>query len=49
MFAAQGLSLADAGVFREPPREQQPVVKNSTSAGQGEATDEVAKIGRAHV
>jgi flagellar hook-length control protein FliK len=44
MFASQGLSLADAGVFREPPREQ-PVVKNSTtSAGQGDATEEVAAI-----
>jgi len=43
MFEAQGLSLADAGVFREPPREQ-PVVKNTTTAGQGEATEEVAAI-----
>lgn len=44
MFEAQGLSLADAGVFREPPREQG-VVKNSmTSAGQGEATDEVTTV-----
>ena len=44
MFEAQGLSLADAGVFREPPREQ-PVVKNSpTSAEQGDATDEVAAV-----
>ena len=44
MFEAQGLSLADAGVFREPPREQ-PVVKNSTtSAGQGEAVEEAATV-----
>lgn len=44
MFAAQGLSLADAGVFREPPREQ-PVVKNgTTSAGQGEGTEEVMTV-----
>jgi flagellar hook-length control protein FliK len=42
MFASQGLSLADAGVFREPPREQ-PVVKNTaTSGAQGEAVEEVA-------
>ena len=42
MFAAQGLSLADAGVFREPPRDQQPVVKSSTgSVGQSDAVDEV--------
>jgi flagellar hook-length control protein FliK len=45
MFASQGLSLADAGVFREPPREQQPVVKNATgSTGQGDATEEVAAV-----
>jgi flagellar hook-length control protein FliK len=44
MFEAQGLSLADAGVFREPPREQQAVKNNTTSAGQGEATEEVASI-----
>jgi hypothetical protein len=44
MFEAQGLSLADAGVFREPPREQ-PVVKNSTtSAEQGGAPDEVTTV-----
>ena len=44
MFESQGLSLADAGVFREPPREQ-PVVKNgTTSTGQGAATDEVATV-----
>jgi flagellar hook-length control protein FliK len=44
MFASQGLSLADAGVFREPPREQ-PVVKNTTtSAGQGETTEEVTAV-----
>jgi flagellar hook-length control protein FliK len=45
MFASQGLSLADAGVFREPPREQQPVVKSgTTSAGQGDASEEVASV-----
>jgi flagellar hook-length control protein FliK len=44
MFEAQGLSLADAGVFREPPHEQ-PVVKNdATSAGQGDTTDEVSTV-----
>jgi flagellar hook-length control protein FliK len=44
MFEAQGLSLADAGVFREPPREQA-VVKNNTMSGeQGDATDEVATV-----
>lgn len=44
MFESQGLSLADAGVFREPPREQ-PVVKNSSvPAEQGEVGDEVATV-----
>lgn len=44
MFEAQGLSLADAGVFREPPREQAVVKNSTTSAGQGEGTDEVATV-----
>lgn len=44
MFEAQGLSLADAGVFREPPREQ-PVVKNNTmSAEQGDTADEATTV-----
>jgi flagellar hook-length control protein FliK len=46
MFEAQGLSLADAGVFREPPREQGAVKNSMTSAGQGEATDEVTVTSR---
>ncbi len=44
MFEAQGLSLADAGVFREPPREQPVVKNNATSAGQGDAADKVASV-----
>jgi flagellar hook-length control protein FliK len=44
MFASQGLSLADAGVFREPPREQPVVKDNTTSAGQGEAVGEVTTV-----
>jgi flagellar hook-length control protein FliK len=44
MFEAQGLSLADAGVFREPPREQAAVKNNTMSAEQGDATDEVASV-----
>ena len=44
MFEAQGLSLADAGVFREPPREQAAVKNNAMSAEQGDATDEVASV-----
>jgi flagellar hook-length control protein FliK len=41
MFESQGLSLADAGVFREPPREQAAVKSNAMPGEQGEATDEV--------
>jgi flagellar hook-length control protein FliK len=33
MFAAQGLSLADAGVSREPPRQQQNPAAQSPSSG----------------
>ncbi len=45
MFEAQGLSLTDAGVFREPPREQAVVKNNAMSAGRDEPTDEVAAVG----
>jgi hypothetical protein len=45
MFASQGLSLADAGVFREPPRERQIVKNTTTSTGPGETTEEVAAVG----
>jgi flagellar hook-length control protein FliK len=44
MFEAHGLSLADAGVFREPPRDQQAVKNNMTSAERGGATEEVASV-----
>jgi flagellar hook-length control protein FliK len=44
MFAAQGLSLADAGVFREPPRDQAVAKNTTTGAGQGEATEEVGAV-----
>ena len=44
MFESQGLSLADAGVFREPPREQPVVKNNTTSTGQGDAADEVSSV-----
>jgi flagellar hook-length control protein FliK len=44
MFESQGLSLADAGVFREPPRGQ-PVAKSSSlTAEQGDTTDETATV-----
>jgi flagellar hook-length control protein FliK len=44
MFESQGLSLADAGVFREPPREQAAVKNNTASTGQGDAADEVTSV-----
>lgn len=44
MFEAQGLSLADAGVFREPPREQHAVKSNTTSAEQGDSAEQVASV-----
>ncbi|MGH8235696.1 MAG: flagellar hook-length control protein FliK [Steroidobacteraceae bacterium] len=44
MFEAQGLSLADAGVFREPPREQPAVKNNMMSGEQGDMTDEVTTV-----
>ncbi|HEY4369367.1 MAG TPA: flagellar hook-length control protein FliK [Steroidobacteraceae bacterium] len=33
LFASQGLSLADAGVFREPPREQPKMPQSFSSSG----------------
>jgi flagellar hook-length control protein FliK len=45
MFESQGLSLADAGVFHEPPREQPVVKDNTTSAGQGEPVEEATTVG----
>jgi flagellar hook-length control protein FliK len=43
LFASQGLSLADAGVFREPPREQ-PRDQAYTSGVGESATRGVAEI-----
>jgi flagellar hook-length control protein FliK len=44
MFEAQGLSLTDAGVFREPPREQAAVKNETTAAGQGETVEEATNV-----
>ena len=44
MFEAQGLSLADAGVFREPPREQTVVKNDTTSAGLSEKAEETTTV-----
>lgn len=43
MFESQGLSLADAGVFREPPRGQQ-VAKNTTRSAEQGDTEQVASV-----
>jgi flagellar hook-length control protein FliK len=40
LFAAQGMSLADAGVFKEPPRQQMPTfASNSNALDNGAATE----------
>ena len=44
MFESQGISLADAGVFREPPREQPAVKNDAISTGQGDATEEATSV-----
>jgi hypothetical protein len=44
MLEAQGLSLADAGVFREPPREQTVVKNDTTSAGLSEKAEETTTV-----
>ena len=46
LFAAQGLSLTDAGVFREPPREQRsaPSPSLSNSASETEPTASVSAV-----
>jgi flagellar hook-length control protein FliK len=42
LFAAQGMSLTDAGVFREPPRQQMPTFANKASAGADNANESVS-------
>jgi flagellar hook-length control protein FliK len=39
LFAAQGMSLTDAGVFREPPRQQMPTFANDANAGTDSANE----------
>lgn len=43
LFASQGLSLADAGVFREPPREQP---KLAQGAGQSSGSGDGGEVGQ---
>jgi flagellar hook-length control protein FliK len=49
LFAAQGMSLADAGVFREPPRQQMPGVQGARMVGSDADVDSAASIARVQV
>lgn len=50
MFASQGLSLADAGVSREPPRQQaSPAASQSPSSGEFAAESGEQTIAAAHI
>jgi flagellar hook-length control protein FliK len=49
MFAAQGLSLADAGVHREPPRQQPNPAAQSTSSSDFTAEGGEQTVAAAHV
>jgi flagellar hook-length control protein FliK len=49
MFAAQGLSLADAGVHREPPRQQSNPAAHSTSSSDFTAEGGEQTVAAAHV
>lgn len=48
MFAAQGMSLTDAGVFREPPRQQMPTfasnAKSNTDGANAEPVSAAAQV-----
>ena len=50
LFAAQGLALADAGVFREPPRQQpQPLPSSSTPLDSTPNATSAAPVARARI
>ena len=50
MFTAQGMSLADAGVYREPPRQQTPTFTNNASnADNNSTTDPVSAAAQVKV
>lgn len=49
MFASQGLSLADAGVSREPPRQQSNPAAQATSSGSFAAESGDQAVAAAHV
>ena len=40
LFAAQGMSLADAGVYREPPRQQMPTFTNTSGSSDSQPASE---------
>ena len=42
MFTAQGMSLTDAGVFREPPRQQMPAFASSNAQNEQTAAEPVS-------
>lgn len=45
LFASTGLSLADTGVFHEPPREHSnPAAHSGTAGGDGQAADEASTV-----
>jgi flagellar hook-length control protein FliK len=44
LFAAQGMSLADAGVYREPPREQQQFAPTTASFGADHADADAVTV-----
>jgi flagellar hook-length control protein FliK len=49
MFASQGLSLADAGVHREPPRQQGNPAAQSPASGNFAAENGEQTVAAAHV
>lgn len=44
MFTAQGLSLADSGVFREAPRQQNPQSRLSVASGREQTGNEIQSV-----
>jgi flagellar hook-length control protein FliK len=44
MFSAQGMSLTDAGVFREPPRQQMPTFTSSSNSQNEPAAAEAVSV-----
>jgi flagellar hook-length control protein FliK len=49
LFAAQGMSLADAGVFREPPRQQMPGFTSTGASDPATAVESTTSVGRVQI